>query len=189
MPPPEVVPAVPCVYGDQEAGSYLAARHLVALGHRRIACTPKVLHSRRGDGVRRALREAGVSEEPVSLPPAADHPYHCDWEPLRPLLDRRVSPDAATALLAWSDEGAIRLLHTMRRHGLSVPEDLSVVAYDNVPAGEHSVPPLDTIDGHAEEQVRHALRLLSSPLEPGRVPTVAVTPTLVRRESVAPPPR
>jgi DNA-binding LacI/PurR family transcriptional regulator len=66
-----------------------------------------------------------------------------------------------------------------------VPEDVALIGYDNVPVGAQTEPPLDTVDPHTGVQIRHALDMLGAPPEPGRVPIVVVTPTLLCRASCA----
>jgi DNA-binding LacI/PurR family transcriptional regulator len=187
VPPAEALPGVPCVFGDHEHGAHLAARRLLLLGHRRVAYGPGFpgadpREHRRWRGCERALREAGL--DPTVIGPQLLRAWREDPGAARGYF---ADPGAPTALMAWTDAVAVELLHLLPRAGLRVPEDVSVVGYDNLPFGAHSRPPLDTIDGHVEVQVRHALDLLASPMGPGTMPTAVVTPTLVCRESCARP--
>lgn len=189
VPPPHTTPAVPCVYGDHEHGAFLATRRLLDLGHRRIAYArhfPDVTWlttTRRWQGHRRALAEAGLGHDtPPIIPILPWKILRDDPNALRAEYARVGSP---TGIVVWTDDEALQLLPLLRRIGLHVPRDVSLIAYDNVPLGEHSDPPLDTIDPHLDVQIRHALALLESPPAAGHVPSVVVTPTLLRRESCA----
>jgi DNA-binding LacI/PurR family transcriptional regulator len=180
--PADVVPSVPCVCGDQEHGAYLATRRLLDLGHRRIACNERILSSGRRRGHERALREARITG-----PARTFHVPPHSWDD-PPLLRRHLErEDAPTGILTWSDNEAVPLLHLLHRAGLRVPEDVSVMGYDNLPDGAHSRPPLDTIDGHIAVQIRQALSILASQPKEGPFPLVSVTPTLVCRASCARP--
>lgn len=178
--PPGPLPPVPCVYGDQEHGAYLATRHLLDLGHRRIAVVERVTQTRRWQGCEKAIREEPPGSVTIALLPS-------NWGQDNALVEFLRAAHAPTALLPWSDNDAIALLHRLRREGVDVPRDLSIVSYDSIPGSAHSQPPLDTVDGHVEVQVRHALALIRTPPQGGHVPAVAVTPTLVCRESCARP--
>jgi DNA-binding LacI/PurR family transcriptional regulator len=95
--------------------------------------------------------------------------------------------DAPTALFVWNDSHALEIIHVLDRFGLRAPRDLSIVAYDALPEGAYSRPPLTSVDGHVRTQVSHALDVLESQITGGHVPLIAVTPTLVVRESSAAP--
>ena len=186
------VPRVPTVYADAEQGGYLAARRLLDLGHTRIAYLYRmgdaVLHSkRRWQGHERALRGAGISLE-LSEQNSIDGNLLASWGQ-NPDAARQwfARPQAPTGIVAWSDPAAAMLLSVLRRAGVRVPEDVSLVGYDNLPEGEHAFPPLDSVDQHVDVLVRHALFLLSLPAPQPTVSTALVVPTLVCRESAAPP--
>lgn len=189
VPPADVTPNVPCVFGDHEHGAYLATRRLLLLGHRRIAyghgyTADDPRQTRRWRGYAQALREAGLFLDEAAIRPDLVRAWHDD-----PGAPRRFfsGPDAPTALVAWTDAMAIEMVHLLRQAGLGVPSDVSVVGYDNLPFGAHGHPPLDTIDGHVEVQVRQALSMLAAPRAPETSATVMVTPTLLCRQSCARP--
>jgi DNA-binding LacI/PurR family transcriptional regulator len=187
VPPPGVVPTVPCVYGDHDRGGALAAERLLKLGHRRIAFVDEFTMTnlrkmRRWQSFVQALREAGIVDAERVITAAAWHSWRDDLESLRRYFD---APDAPTALAVWSDATAVEILHLLRQGGLRVPEDISVIGYDNLPMSEHSHPTLDTVDAHIEVQIRQALDLLMAPLRPGVISTAVVTPHLLCRASCA----
>ncbi len=191
-PPADDVTHVPTVYSDAEQGGYIAARRLLERGHRRIAYlyrppTEELFRRLRWRGHERALREAGLSvdrERSVIDGPLLET-WRQDPESMRAYFSR---PGAPTGVAAWSDPAAVMLLGTLRRAGLRVPDDVSVIGYDNLPVGEDAWPPLDTVDQHLDVLVRHALFLLTLPQPQTAVSTALVTPTLVCRDSTGAPP-
>ncbi|GAA3237555.1 hypothetical protein GCM10020256_57100 [Streptomyces thermocoprophilus] len=100
------------------------------------------------------------------------------------LLD---GPDRPTAIFAGSDLQALGVLEAARRKGLSVPEDLSVVGYDDVPAAQWSSPPLTTVHQPLRQMAEEAARMLLAPQDPAR-PTrrMELATKLVVRQSTAP---
>jgi DNA-binding LacI/PurR family transcriptional regulator len=132
---------LPSVTVDDVAGGRLAVSHLLELGHRRIAFagdTVDEVHgssasSRRCAGYRRALAQAGlpVSEELVVLRPHS----HDAGEIVEELLGLA---DPPTAVFAASDQQALGVIDALDALGLSVPEDLSVVGFDDVELARHA---------------------------------------------------
>lgn len=188
----DAAPTVPTVYADAEHAGYLATRRLLNLGHRRVLYlhgsrdVQSLRRRRRWRGHERALRDAEVGEP---LPTASRAELEVWLE--NPEQTRRFfsGPNAPTAVVAWYDALAVQLIAALRQAEVRVPDDVSVMGYDNLPLGAHTWPPLDTVDLHMDEQVRHALDLLSLPAGPRRsAATTLIMPTLVGRASCAPPP-
>jgi DNA-binding LacI/PurR family transcriptional regulator len=153
---------------DERGGARRAAEHLLALGHRRFAvvCDPDV-HRERLAGYRTALEAAGAgwTRQPLPAALAADP---------RP-----------TAILAATDRLALGALDAARAAGLRVPEDLSVVGFDDLPGAAGSLPALTTIRQPLLEKGEMAGRLLiAAPLDHAAILPVE----LVVRGSTAPPP-
>lgn len=175
-------------------GGALATQHLIDLGHRRIAyVTTPSLEQRAGQarhrGYQSALRAAGARHLP---------PIH--WEPgserarMRgrevALRDQLGGADGATAVFCSNDIGAIAMLEYADRHGIRVPEDLSVVGFDDVHLASLARISLTTVrqplDEIATEAVELVLARLDGSLE-GPPRHVRVSPSLVVRSSTAPP--
>ncbi|GAA4659027.1 LacI family DNA-binding transcriptional regulator [Kineococcus glutinatus] len=183
----EPVPAgVDVVADDGERGAHLAVEHLLALGHRRIA---HVAGTGAVADVRRAafegrLREAGL--EPVvaagGLDEAGGH---------RAAAALLAGGSRPTAVVAVNDLAAVGVLAAAQEAGLRVPEDLSVVGYDNSSLARLRPLSLTSVDGAGPEVGRRAAALLLERLGGGRGPgrTVLVAPHLVVRGSTGPPPR
>ena len=176
---------VPNVCSDSEYGGYLATKHLLDLGHRRLLMahpfiTEEELFQRsRWQGHLRALKEVGLENAPFYL-----H-IHEVIEKGSALFQ---TADAPTAVVCWGDGYAAHLITHLQQQGMRVPEDISVMGYDNLPEGMRSKPAVDTVDQHLDAQVRHALFLLSAPTSSavgeGRA---LVSPTLIVRGSCAVP--
>ncbi len=185
----EPAPGVASVGATNWQGGLTATRHLLELGHRRIGMIggpPDVLCSRaRIDGYRAALETAGVEVDPALI-------LHGDFlvgsghDHGHTLLSL---PDRPTAIFAGSDLQAFGVFEVARQRGLRVPDDLSVVGFDDLPLSRSAWPPLTTVRQPLEEMAFLATRMAlgisrgESP-EPRRV---ELSTDLVVRESSAPP--
>jgi DNA-binding LacI/PurR family transcriptional regulator len=185
-------PHDPVVGIDEEAGAEAAARHLLELGHRRLAVirfqplTPGTINTvaaRRLDGYQRAMRAHGV--DPASAPVVEGFAYdHTEMTAIaRRLLDR---PDRPTGVLAMSDEMAACVVAAARGLGLRVPADVSVVGFDDTVTARSCDPPLTTVSQPHAAKGAAAVRML---LAGGDGPREIAFPVeLVVRSSTAPPP-
>lgn len=179
---------LPTVDSDSFGGAVLATEHLLGLGHRRIAFLggrPDLESSRlREAGYRSAMSAAGVAVD-ESLVGVGGYRRESADEPARALLDR---PDPPTALFATNDLSAIQVLAVARELGLSVPADLSVIGFDNVPESVLASPALTTINQPLQQMGAEALRLLVDLIDGRERPAHVRLPTeLVVRASCAPP--
>ncbi|GAA2149499.1 LacI family transcriptional regulator [Humibacillus xanthopallidus] len=145
-------------------GGLSAAQHLLDLGHRRIAFLGGHLgaacNQARMSGFRAALERAGIAV-PVEYIRSAHFMYADGVAGGAALLDLPVPP---TAIFAASDEIAVGVMEAARARGLRVPEDLSVVGFDDTQLARMSSPPLTTVRQPLTEMgrvaVRTALRLI-----------------------------
>lgn len=183
-PPPDETPEVPCVFPDHEHGGFLAASHLLGLGHRNIAFTggSDFEQTLRWRGHQRAIREAQRSGSigTTFLPDADLSAWQQEPAQAAAYFSR---PGAPSAVAVWNDYEALRLLGVLSRANVSVPGQVSVLGYDNLPQGEMMHPSLSTIDHAIDQQLRAALSLLTRPLAPPPSHTVMVTPSLLQRAS------
>jgi len=131
---------------DNRQGGYLAARHLLGLGHRRIAFVgdvsddcPEIQDRYAGYG--KALREAGI-EPAADLRAAAIPAEQSGALAARELLSRKVD---FSAVFCGSDLSALGAVKAFGESGLSVPGDISVVGFDDIPAVSYTTPALTTI--------------------------------------------
>lgn len=145
---------------DNERGGYLAGEHLLGLGHRRIACLvgPNDLTPSAGRiaGLRRALAEAGVAV-------AEEHLVRGNGRPdggaaaARTLLGHGLD---VTAVFAFNDQMATGAVGALQRSGCRVPEDVSVVGFDDIPLAAAIYPALTTVAQPIAEMGALGVRLL-----------------------------
>src|SRR5690606_24496023 len=165
-------------------------RHLVDLGHRRIAAISgpqRMLCSRaRVDGYRAALETAGL---PVDLDLLRTGDFHHDagYRLGKELLSL---PDRPTAVFAGNDLQALGLYEAARELGLRIPEDLSVVGFDDLPVARWVGPPLTTVRQPLTEMAEAAARLVLDLGRADEAPAatrVELATSLVVRSSTASP--
>lgn len=177
---------VPDVCVDEQVAGYLAARHLVELGHRRIGfvCGParSVPARLKRAGWQAALEEAGLPADP-DLVAHAEYGAAGGAVAAGQLLDA-----AATGLICASDMMAFGALAEARRRGLTVPRDVSVVGFDDTPMAPYAGPPLTTLAQPIAEMAQAAVDGLVAELDgaDGFAHSRVFRPSLVVRESTAP---
>lgn len=176
--------AAPRVVADNRGGAAMAARHLLALGHRRIAHLTgpagNTLTQERAGGVRGALAQAGLAEHAVLQ---GDFTIASGQRAARDLLSGPVLP---SAVICHNDEMACGLMGELQRSGLRVPEDISVTGFDNIEMSAHLTPGLTTIQQHRMDLGAKAAGTLLALLEGGTPPSATVMPVhLVGRGSTA----
>ncbi|KGM11196.1 LacI family DNA-binding transcriptional regulator [Cellulomonas carbonis] len=151
---------LPTVDSDNLTGAVVATEHLLRLGHRRIGFLggrPDLESSRlREEGYRLALSRAGIEVDPA-LVRVGGYRRETAEAPAHELLD---VPDRPTAVFAANDLSAIATIDVARSRGMRVPDDLSVIGFDNVPESALTSPPLTTISQPMQRMGSEAIRLL-----------------------------
>lgn len=176
------------VHADGNEAGYLCAEHMIALGHRRLGFTSSI-DTTRWEGHKRAEAEANLSGQGV-ITTLIEKSLVVEWKSSPGMAgDYFRRPDAPTAVCMWNDTDAMELIQILNRDGLSVPQDISVIGYDNMPESASFAPPLTTIDTNIAQQLRAALRLLTQETPPTPATEVILSPTLVVRNSTARPAR
>jgi LacI family xylobiose transport system transcriptional regulator len=182
-------PDVPSVGSANWSGGLMATRHLIELGHRRIAAISgpedMMCSLARLDGYRSAMNAAGIPIDPALVRFGDFHPTGGEAI-ARQLL---ALPDRPTAIFAGSDLQSLGVISAASAMGLQVPRDLSIVGYDDIPLSQWLSPQLTTVHQPlrrmGEEATRLALRLADgAPVETLRMDLAT---HLVVRESTAPP--
>lgn len=175
------------VAADQKLGAQLAVQHLIDLGHRDIAVIggfSKMTNTQqRLAGFRTAMKDAGL-------------PVHREWvmtegfsvekgqEFAAQLLDSKRRP---SAIFCMNDLLAIGALKAAHRAGISVPEQLSIVGYDDIPQATYCIPELTTVSLLSQETGRQAARTLDKMIAGKKVPLLqTIVPELIIRETTAP---
>ncbi|MFE2755719.1 LacI family DNA-binding transcriptional regulator [Actinosynnema sp. NPDC059335] len=182
-------PDLPSATGDNWGGGLAATRHLLRLGHRRIAAItgpPLSLPSRaRLDGYRAALETAGIAFDPDLV---REGGFHLE-NGLAHGLDLLTRPTPPTAVFAFNDAQAIGVYQAAHRLGLRIPEDLSVVGFDDLPTATWAIPALTTVRQPLRDMAATATRMVID-LAHGTTPTThrsVFATELVVRASTAPP--
>lgn len=185
---PEV--AIPYVDVDDFTAVYRAVRWLMELGHRRIGIITGDLRKwsarRREQGYLMALREAGI-EPHAAWRYEGDYRLEAGEAGIQYLLRAKPAP---TAVVCGNDRTALGVLRVLREKGIRVPEQISVLGFDDDESAALSVPPLTTVRQPMFEIGIKATELLLQQVEQGeRLQHSIILPTeLVVRETVAPPP-
>ncbi|MGR0320963.1 LacI family DNA-binding transcriptional regulator [Agromyces sp. ZXT2-3] len=182
----EVEPGLHRVSFDQAAGARLATEHLIALGHRRIAHVAGPADSmdaaERRRGVAAALADHGLEvREPIAG----------DWLAASGhAAGRRLLADGwASAVVVGNDQMSLGLLHACHEAGVSVPGDLSVVGFDDIPEAAYFTPALTTVRQDFDSLGRDIMATVADVLrdEAAAPDRTSRVPELVVRESTAPP--
>jgi LacI family transcriptional regulator, galactose operon repressor len=175
----------PTVSSDSLTGAITAIEHLISLGHRRIghlSGRPDLRSAElREEGYRQALERAGIPFDP-SLVRVGGYNPETARDPAREMLSM---PDRPTAIFAANDLSAIETMKVAGELGIRVPDQLSIVGFDNIPESALAEPPLTTIDHSIQDQGYEAARMLMRLIEePDAGPTDIRLPTrLIVRQS------
>jgi DNA-binding LacI/PurR family transcriptional regulator len=170
---------------NQRAGAGLAVQHLVSLGHTSIAHVSGPQDwmdaAARAEGWRRALEEAGLPEGVlVEGDWSAGSGYRAGLE--------LAAAGSVTAVFAANDQMALGVLRAFNEAGLHVPDDISVVGFDDQPEAGYFVPPLTTVNQGFKELGARCIRMLLSDMAHGPSGAASVlNPKLVLRGSTAAP--
>lgn len=180
---------LPHIQIDNAAAAREAVRHLVGLGHRRIAHIagpiPEIMATLRRDGYRQAMAEAGLPI-PDGYEQRGDYLLQSGQDLCRVLFSL---PEPPSAIFVANDEMAYGAIHELRRLGRDVPGDVSVVGFDDLYLSAAFFPPLTTISQPRADIGRQAMTILLGMLagEPGPTEPVEMPVTLQVRGTTAPP--
>lgn len=178
---------------DDVAGGELAAEHLIALGHRELAYVSASLSVRqyreRLAGVRRAMARHGLLETALTVVEQGLKGGTMDG---RLAAERMLSGRLpATGVICGNDLMALGVTAALARSGVVIPEDVSVVGYDDIELSQHGVVALTTVAQPKHNMGRTAAQLLVEEAERGDRHShqqIVFHPEIVVRESTAPPP-
>jgi LacI family transcriptional regulator len=183
----KTVPDWSCAVTEDEAGAYTATKHLIDLGHRRIIM---YLHESirkhysvadRHAGYNRAMLEAGLGNE-IQL-------WHEPESELPNILVHAANPP--TAVVCYCHVEAMAVYLAAWQHGLRIPEDLSVIGFNDLQSTKYMTPPLTTMGFGTSQIGRIGADLLVKQIETddAEAERIFVKQTLVKRSSTAPPRR
>jgi LacI family transcriptional regulator len=183
---------VPAIETDNHAGAMLATQHLLDLGHKRVVFLHGALErtsiGERAAGFQEAMTSAGHTKLPRSAMVACDDlSFEASYARTKRLL---VSKRRPTGIVCANDEVATGVLRAAADVGVRVPEQLSVVGFDDIEMSRFTQPPLTTVGIDKEGMGRTAVNILIDTVEgknpgaPARVPV-----KLIKRKSTAAPPK
>lgn len=179
---------------DEEQGTRLALEHLHGLGHRKIAFLrgekESTATAERWAGIRKAARALHLEIDPqltiqLELDDRANSAQYgyVGYQAAKHLL---ASKRSFTALVAYNDSTAIGAMHALQDAGLRVPENVSVVGYDDIPAAQYECPALTTVRQPLQKIGTLATKLLLEKLNGKALPRqILVEPELAVRKSTA----
>ncbi len=183
----------PGVYADSALGTKLALDHLWTLGHRNIIC---ISDPRNHDGRLRVevyqqyMYDHGIEKKArvFMIPQDPDASYQVGQE----IFTGLTGPQRPTAIYAASDTFAIYLMQAAFQAGINIPQQISIIGFDNIDITPYVIPPLTTIDQSGGEMGQNAANLLLDMIEQNResseVDDVVMQPSLVVRQSTSVPP-
>lgn len=155
---------------DYQQGGYIATKHLIEYGHRRIGCVAGKKNfqvtQERLEGYRRALQEAGIPYD-KELVVYGDYTMDSGYQAFSYIMGKQV-----TAIFSMNDEMAFGIYRAARMYGVNIPKDVSVIGFDNVPFADVMQVPLTTIRIPVEEMGKyigeHIIELIEGTEKQGR---------------------
>lgn len=174
-----------CLMVDNVQGAYLGTRHLIELGHRKIAhISGPPFHSDamdRLEGYKRALSEFGLPFDP-RLVVEGDYLEPSGVLAVEMLMNRGVS---FTAIFAANDQMAYGVMLALYRRRIRIPEEVSLLGFDDLPTSNYSTPPLTTVKQPTFELGREAAKTALAMLESKPYTLPHLSTQLIIRESTA----
>ena len=171
------------VHADNALGARLAMEHLLALGHRRIA------HWRGPDSALAASERADTFSAMMAASGSAseDRPIALDIDDVERLFS---GADRPTAIFTYNDNRAVDAYHLFHHLGLRIPQDVSIVGFDNDIRAASVIPPLTTVQNPVNEIAESAVRMLVAQIngEASGQEVIRIPNHLVVRQSTGPPP-
>ena len=183
---------LPAITSDEAEGGRLATRHLIELGHRRIACVsgPGASAAQRELGYVETMRQAGLDPVVARAPDTGEASARRVASELLAAgsrLGEGRSGSSPTAVFAVNDPMAAGVIGAARERGLDVPMGLSVVGYDDSPIAAYGLLELTTVSGDPRELGEAAGRAIAARLagDATRIESRSFAPRLVQRRSAA----
>lgn len=184
-------PGISVLKVDYHHGIRQAVQHLAALGHRKIAFVsgPMRLHSAQSRlaAFNKSMKESDISHD-ITRNIEGDHTLEGGVKAMEQLLEQK---EPATAVMCSNDMTAIGVLHKLYRTGLRVPDDISVIGFDDIHLAEVTMPPLTTVQMSRFEIAKAAFGALrthvESPVEDTGKREYRISTELIVRESTGVP--
>lgn len=178
-------PCIPAVVSDDFDGGRKATEYLISLGHTRIGIVAGPRHASTGydrlQGYRQALESAGIPADESLV-------IHSEWEVQGGVLGAHALlslADPPTAIFAVNDTAAIGVMGAAHQRGLSIPRDLSLIGYNDIPIVAQLPIPLTTVRSDLTLMGSTAVHELISAIEGGQLHSVTLPVSLIVRSSTA----
>lgn len=187
-------PRLMSIMPDNYMGAGMAIDYLAKLGHRRIGYIDGLRDStnatERREGYCKALLSNGIDSDPELVVSGGMWTYDGGREAMRELLEHNSDTARPTAVFAASDMMAIGAMDEIRRQGLAIPDDISVIGFDNVAMCNFCSPKLTTIGADvmvmAEVAIEHLMLLMNCGMSDSDKYTIRLPVTFVSRDSTRP---
>lgn len=176
---------------DSMKAMEILMEHLLELGHQRIALIggrKDVLATfEKHQTYKQILKENMIDFDPELIAEDGEYIFESGYKQMNEMLEKGVRP---TAVIAINDFSAMGVMKSIHEHGLHIPEDISVVSYDNTYMAEMAMPRLTSVDYNYEEYGRKLIDTATAMIEGRKAGQLRmVTPTLVVRGSSGPAPQ
>lgn len=175
---------IPYVTTDNFFGAYEATSFLIEKGHRNISCiqgiTGTTPNSNRVMGYKKAMENHGLSETIKII--GDDYSMKNGYDSTKELMAR---PDAPTALFALNNQIAMGSMKALKEYGFEIPQDISLIAFDEQPYFELLSPPMTAIKQPMQEIGKVAVKTLFELLEGKKVDHQMLKPSFIERGSVS----
>ena len=149
------------VFSDNSQGGYIGMEHLIKLGHKRIGVIGAPAHTqpiaRRIRGTREALAHYGLEADSDLYITGDTQLFDMGYNSAKQLMSLDECP---TAIFALTDVTAVGVMHALTEHGLRIPDDISVLGYDNIPIASYMIPQLSTVEQPIIQMGETAVELL-----------------------------
>jgi len=178
------------VFSDNSQGGYIGMKYLLDLGHRniRVVAPFSFAHptQHRIRGIRLAMKERGLIETSGMILTSDDHSFEMGIAAGIEIAQQRPRP---TAIFALTDVTAVGIIRGLAQMGLRVPDDVSVMGYDNIPLSGYVLPALTTVAQPIVDMGKKAVELLLGHINNPELPAdkAVLASELIVRESTAAP--
>lgn len=174
---------IPHVSTDHEQGAFAATRYLLDHGHDRIACIQGLENTISNQDRIRGLRRAMEMQAGTSVVNILGNGFTID-NGFRAMNQLICGAELPSAVFALSNQIAIGALEAIKEHGLRVPEDISLISFDEQPYFKLTSPPITTVKQPVTQIAQQAVNMLMAVIQGNEVASLKIEPQIIERHSV-----